>query len=142
MKLPDVNVLLYATNAASPAHEHARDWLTSAIDAAEGVGFAWIALVGFLRLSTKRGIFETPLRVEEAIATANDWFAAPRVRLLEPAERHWSLLSRLLIGAGTAGNLTNDAHLASIAIEHGATLVSYDRDFERFAGLDFELLRA
>jgi predicted nucleic acid-binding protein len=51
------------------------------------------------------------------------------------------LLGALLIGAGTAGNLTTDAHLAAIAIEHGATLASFDRDFIRFAGLKFEHLR-
>jgi hypothetical protein len=39
------------------------------------------------------------------------------------------------------GNLGNDAHLAALAIEHGATLVSFDRDFERFAGLRFERLQ-
>ena len=30
-----------------------------------------------------------------------------------------------------------DAALAAIAIEHGATLCSTDRDFSRFAGLDW-----
>ena len=73
-------------------------------------------------------------------ATARDWLAAPAVTLLHPGEQHLPLLARLLIGAGTAGNLTNDAHLAALAIEHGATLVSFDRDFARFAGLSFELL--
>lgn len=32
-------------------------------------------------------------------------------------------------------HLVNDAHLAALAIEHGATLVSFDRDFGRFDGL-------
>lgn len=140
MKLPDVNVLLHATNSASREHRQARDWLTSAINAAAGVGFTWSALLAFLRLSTRRGIFESPLAVEHAIVTVAEWLQAPRVTVLQPAERHWAILSRLLVGAGTAGNLTSDAHLAAIAIEHGATLASYDRDFERFAGLDFELL--
>ena len=44
------------------------------------------------------------------------------------------------MGAGVGGNLTTDAHLAALAIEHGASLGSFDRDFERFAGLDFEAL--
>lgn len=34
------------------------------------------------------------------------------------------------------------AHLAAIAIEHGAILGSFDADFERFAGLQFEQLAA
>jgi predicted nucleic acid-binding protein len=36
---------------------------------------------------------------------------------------------------GTAGNLVLDAHLAALALEHGATLHSSDHDFARFAGL-------
>jgi hypothetical protein len=46
------------------------------------------------------------------------------------------------MGIGTAGNLTTDAHLAALAIEHGATLVSFDRDFNRFDGFSFERLQA
>lgn len=45
----------------------------------------------------------------------------------------------MLIGAGAADNLTSDAHLAALAIEHGATLLSFDRDFGRFAGLRWQL---
>jgi len=66
--------------------------------------------------------------------------ATPRSSILNPTERHGSILSRLPVATGTAGNLTTDAHLATLAIEHGATVDSFDRDFERFAGLDFELL--
>jgi predicted nucleic acid-binding protein len=60
--------------------------------------------------------------------------------VLNPTDRHVPILSRLLLAAGTAGNLTTDAHRAALAIEHGATLASFDRDFERFAGLAFESL--
>jgi len=41
----------------------------------------------------------------------------------------------LLEPLGTAGNLVGDAHLAALAIEHGATLASSDNDFARFRGL-------
>ena len=33
------------------------------------------------------------------------------------------------------GDLTGDAHLAALAIEHGAELCSRDTDFSRFDGL-------
>jgi hypothetical protein len=36
---------------------------------------------------------------------------------------------------GIAGNLTYDAHLAALAIEYQAELVSTDTDFARFPGL-------
>lgn len=140
MKLFDTNVLLYATNSASPQHGVASRWLTRAFADAAGVGFAWLALIGFLRLSTRSGILARPLSAEQALNAVHGWLSHPSAQVLQPASRHAALLGRLLLGAGTAGNLTNDAHLAAIAIEHGATLVSFDKDFERFAGLDFEHL--
>ena len=76
----------------------------------------------------------------DALAVVDDWLAAANARLLEATPRHWPILRRLLVGAGSAGNLANDVHLAALAIEHGAVLVSFDRDFERFSGLRFELL--
>ncbi len=33
---------------------------------------------------------------------------------------------------GTVANLTSEAHLAALAIEHGARLYSTDNDFSRF----------
>jgi uncharacterized protein len=57
----------------------------------------------------------------------------------EPTARHPALLRGLLNEAGTAGNLTTDAHLAALALEHGADLVSYDRDFGRFGGVRHRL---
>jgi predicted nucleic acid-binding protein len=36
---------------------------------------------------------------------------------------------------GSAGNLTSDAHVAALALEHGYTVVSADSDFGRFSGV-------
>ena len=141
MKRPDTNVLLNAVNERLPQHSVAVNWLAEAYASPTGLGFAWVALLGFVRLATRQGILEKPLSVDEALRLVHDWLAHPRAQILHPTERHESLLGRLLRKAGTAGNLTNDAHLAALAIEHGATLVSFDRDFERFAGLCFEPLR-
>jgi predicted nucleic acid-binding protein len=57
------------------------------------------------------------------------------VRLIGPGEKHWPILRNLLNASGTAGNLTSDAHLAALAIEHGATIASTDHDFRRYAGV-------
>lgn len=141
MKLPDVNVLLFAANSASAEHEQARTWLESAFNEPGGVGLAWVALLGFIRLATRHAIFSKPLTVEDALSVVRAWLADPRANVLHPTERHAQILARLLIAAGTGGNLTTDAHLAALAIEHGATLGSFDRDFERFSGLAFDPLR-
>jgi uncharacterized protein len=139
MKLPDVNVLLYAANADSTHHTEAKVWVESSFAATSGVGFAWVVLLGLIRIATRSGVFERPLPVERALAFVHAWLADPAAAILKPGDRHESLLARLLVGAGTAGNLTTDAHLAALAIEHGATLASFDHDFTRFPGLDVEL---
>jgi uncharacterized protein len=54
---------------------------------------------------------------------------------VHPSDQHFATLRRLLEKSGTAGNLTTDAHLAAVAIEHGAELVSFNRDFGRFEEL-------
>jgi uncharacterized protein len=140
VKLPDVNVLLFATNSASDEHEEARAWLEAAFNEPAGVGFAWGVLLGFIRLATRRGILSKPLAVEDALSVVRAWLNQPQASVLHPTQRHTQILARLLVAAGTAGNLTTDAHLAALAIEHGATLGSFDRDFERFSGLAFKAL--
>ena len=140
MKLPDLNILLYTVNQASPHHAQARTWLELALGGNESVALDWQVLVGFIRISTHKTILPQPLTIEQALQFVDEALHAPAAQVTHPTERHASLVGRLLLGAGIAGNLANDAHLAALAIEHGATLVSFDRDFSRFAGLSFELL--
>ena len=66
----------------------------------------------------------------------DEWLAQPFARVVVPGERHWAILRHLLAATGTAGNLTSDAHLAALAIEHGAAVASTDADFRRFAGIE------
>jgi toxin-antitoxin system PIN domain toxin len=131
----DANVLLYAVNRAEPRHHEARGWLDGALNGTEAVAFTWLVLLAFLRLSTKGELFPRPLPPSDAIDIARTWTdQAPSV-ILEPTTRHLDVLGGLLAPIGTGANLTSDAHLAAIALEHDATLVSYDTDFGRFPGL-------
>ena len=140
MKTPDVNVLLHAVNQDSPQHAVAKRWLEAAYASPEGVGFAWAALLGFVRLATRSGIFAKPLPLEDALDVLDAWMNHPSARVLLPTGRHAELLRRLLIGAGRGGSLVSDAHLAALAIEHNAELGTFDRDFDRFAGLRLAFL--
>jgi hypothetical protein len=135
MKLVDANVLLYAINERSARHEAARRWLDEALGGDETVGFAWLVVLAFVRLSTHPAVFPRPLSTEEAIAVVEDWLAQPGAVVVEPTSGHVAVLGRLLSGAGTAGNLVNDAHLAALALEHSAEIVSFDADFSRFVGV-------
>ena len=135
MTVVDLNVLLYAVNSSSRQHPVARAWLEAAIASHEPTGLAWTVLLGFVRLTTRPGILPRPLGVEDAGEVISDWLAQPGVRLVTETDEHWLHLCRLLVSSGTGGNLTSDAHLAALAISHGATLVSFDHDFARFPGL-------
>lgn len=135
MKLVDANVLVYAVNEADPKHEESRSWLDDALDGSETIGFAWLVVLAFLRLSTKVGLFPAPLSVQGALDRVREWIDQPPSVTLEPTSRHLEIVAGLLVETGTAGNLVSDAHLAALALEHDATVVSYDRDFGRFTGL-------
>lgn len=141
MRTPDVNVLLYAINSDSAQHGVARGWIEASFARPAGLGFAWPALIGFLRLATRSGIFARPLALEDALSVIDAWLDHPRAHVLAPTPRHAAVLSGLLLGAGQGGNLVSDAHLAAIAIEHGAEMGTFDRDFQRFAGLRVALLK-
>ena len=135
MILPDANTLLYAVNTASPQHRSALEALEEAYRGPRGVGFAWVSLLAFLRLSTRRGMFEKPLSTRDSLRVVQNWLAQPEAQVIHPGELHCDILEGLLKEAGTAENLTTDAHIAALAIEHGATVLTYDRDFARFQGL-------
>jgi hypothetical protein len=75
---------------------------------------------------------------EEASSIVTGWLALRNVALVAPTEQHWRILSDLLPKSQVRGPLIMDAHLAALAIEHGATLCTNDRDFLRFPGLKVE----
>jgi uncharacterized protein len=133
--LIDANILLYAHDSASPHHSSARNWLESTLSAPEPVGLGWISILAFLRISTTRGILKNPLSPSEAVIIVSEWLHRPAVTLLHPGERHWEILRKLIVEGQAPGPLVMDAHEAALAIEHGATLCSTDRDFTRFPGL-------
>jgi uncharacterized protein len=135
VKLVDLNLLLYAIDEGSAQHARARPWLEEALSSTEEVGFAWVVLLGFVRISTNPAILEQPLSSDEALDYVDGWLAQPSATVVHPTERHADHLRELLKRLGTAGNLSSDAHLAALAIEHGSELCSADTDFARFAGL-------
>jgi uncharacterized protein len=101
----------------------------------EPVGFAWSVLLAFVRLSTRAQLFTNPLDPAEAFDVVEGWLAQPCALVLHPTERHLALLRGLVERLGTAGNITTDAHLAALALEHGAEVCSADTDFGRFPAL-------
>lgn len=137
MNLVDANVLLYAVNEDADHHAESKQWLDRSLSGADTVAFAWIALLAFVRLSTKVGLFPRPLGVDEAMDRVESWLGASPAVVVEPTTDHARIVARLLGDVGVGGNLVNDAHLAALALEHRCGIVSYDNDFGRFAGVDW-----
>jgi uncharacterized protein len=131
----DANLLLYAYHPRAEQHERSRTWLEATLSGPDTVGFAWLSLWAFLRIATNPRVFERPLSTEEAAAAVSAWLSQPAAEILEPGERHWDILRGLMRDGQAAGPLVMDAVLAAIALEHGATLCTTDRDFSRFPKL-------
>ena len=135
MRVVDANVLIHAVNLDAAEHATARSWLERRLSGTEAVGFAWVALLAFVRIVTRADVLEAPLAPPAAFDYVEEWLARPPATVLHPTGRHVAVLRGLLEPVGTAGNLTTDAHLAALTVEHGGQLVSLDRDFGRFPGL-------
>lgn len=141
MIIADLNVLLYAVDRSSAKHAEAKDWLEASLnEGAEELGLPWIVHLGFLRLTTSRKVFPHPLSIEEACAWLDHLRDHPAVTPIQPGTAHAGILRHLLLAAGTGGNTVTDAHIAALALEYDATLVTGDRDFLRFPGLKTHIL--
>jgi toxin-antitoxin system PIN domain toxin len=135
MILPDANLLLYAYNASAREHALAKVWWEDTLSSPEPVALSWQTMTAFLRISTNHRAFPQPLTIEEAMEAVDAWLKQPMVRLVAPGDRHWAIFNRLLVEGQCTGPMVMDAHLAALAIEHGATLYTHDRDFSRFSAL-------
>jgi len=133
--IPDANVLLYAHNANDPRQKAAKRWLEDLFSGSDIAGLTWPTLWAFLRISTNGRIWSKPKPTREAFEIVHEWLALPHVLMVQPGPRHALILEQVVTGSRSTGPLLSDAVLAALAIEHGATLASTDRDFARFSGL-------
>ena len=135
MILVDANILIYAVNRDADQHRKARNWLEQALSGTTEIGFAWIVILAFIRVTTRAGIMARPLHFTHALSYVDGWLSQSNAILVSPGERHWPIFRNLLSGTGSAGNLTSDVHLAALAVEYGAEIYSADYDFRRFTGI-------
>ena len=137
MILIDVNLLLYAYDSSSSEHLTAKIWWEDALSATEIVGLPWHTILGFIRISTNHRILEQPFSLQQVTDIVDSWLSLPMVKLVGPDINHWQRFKVLLVNTQSPANYVPDAHLATLAIEYGATLYSTDRDFARFPGLQW-----
>lgn len=129
----DTNILVYAYHPQLPQHNVVKTWLESTLNQRSSIGLVWPAISGFVRISTNRRIFETPMTSEAATGYVADLLDYPLVRELHTTDKHWRIFSDLLIDTNSVGDIVADAHIAAIAFEHKASVASCDKDFRRFS---------
>lgn len=137
MIIPDINLLIYAHNAADPQHTSAKDWWESAINGSHPVGLPWVVVGGFIRIMTHPRVLENPMPVSDATACVRGWLDQDSVISIDPGKRFPAIFLQFLEDLGSAGNLTTDAHIAALAVERQAEVHSCDTDFTRFTGLSW-----
>lgn len=135
MLFPDINVLVYAYNLAAPEHLACKKWLESALNANKPVCFSWHTIMGFVRIVTTVRMVPAALTAKEAMEIADELMQSPVSRMLLPGDGHFEIFRKLVNDTGISGARLSDAHLASLAMEYGATMVSADRDFRIFDDL-------
>jgi uncharacterized protein len=139
MKLADVQILFYAIDRTSDLHEPAVRWLEDAINDREPLGLTWPTIHQFLRLGTNPA-FPGCMSDDEAMGWVEEWLEAG-VEVIGDADLRWDLFVELVeTSRRSLRNAIDDAYLAALAISRGATLASFDQDFEPFVrhGLRWE----
>jgi toxin-antitoxin system PIN domain toxin len=131
----DADLLLYAYDEGAQEHRRAKSWLEGAFSSEPVVGLPLVSILAFLRIATDHRLSDAPRTPRDAIAIVDSWLARENICLLTPGSRHWQIFSEVLTDSNSTGARVTDAHLAALAIEHGATFCTNDRDFRRFPGL-------
>ena len=133
----DVNVLLYASDTASPVHAAARRFVETAAVGGDLWYLCWPTLMSYLRIATHSRIFESPLAPAEALGNVEALARVPHVRLLSEEPGFLDVYREVSGAFPVRGNLVPDAHLAALLRQHGVkTLYTRDTDFRKFAFLE------
>jgi toxin-antitoxin system PIN domain toxin len=137
MILADINVLIYAFRRDTPQHAICKPWLDRVVAGDARFGVSPAVLSGVVRITTNPRIYKQPSSIDEAFAYCDDLLSQPHCEIVQPGERHWAIFKQLCASAGIRGPRITDAWFAALAIEHGCTWITCDRDYARFANLDW-----
>jgi len=135
MLLFDVNIYVHAHREDSPLHGKCNSFLVENLEEEGLSGYAPHALAGFIRIVTHPKIFDPPSGVEKALAFCETITEAANTVEILPEASHWKIFTHLIRIYRCKGNLIPDVWFAALAIEHGCTWVTTDRDYSRFEGL-------
>lgn len=142
MRMPDVNILIYAHRREDPAHEFYKTWIEELANGEEKFALSMLVATAFVRIVTHPSYRPYPTPLIQAVSVIDSLISVPSCVSLEPGDNHWSLVRRFCLETTSEGKLVGDAQHAAVAMEHGCTWVTRDADFDRFrrSGLRVEIL--
>jgi toxin-antitoxin system PIN domain toxin len=136
--LPDVNVLIYAFRSDTTQHALCKQWLDGIIAADAHFGISPLTLSAVARITTNPRIFRQPSSLEDVFSYSDNLLNQPLCEIMTPGERHWSIFKDICVSTGTRAARIADAWFAALAIEHGCTWITFDRDYARFPKLKWQ----
>lgn len=96
-----------------------------------------LCAVDFVRVVTHPRLFDPPSSIDRALAALDRLAESPTCRVLVPGDRFLELFAAALRDGDARGNLVFDAQIAALCREQGARqLLTLDRDFDRFSGIE------
>ena len=137
----DTNILVHAHRAELPKHDAARRRLTELAEGPLPWALPVFCIGEFLRVITHPRLFDPPYNPAEACAALERLLASPSLRVIYPGPSFIEILTKAIREAGAIGNLIFDAQIVAVCREAGVgTLLTEDRDFDRFPGFTTERL--
>ena len=132
----DANLLLYASDEASPRHARALTLLDEIALGPELVYLFWPTAMAYLRIATHPAIFARPLSQADARANIDALLSLPHVQAVGEGERFWRRFTDVADDVAPTGNLVSDAHVVALMLENGVrTIWTADRDYRKFTGI-------
>lgn len=132
----DANILLYASDEASPWHEPAVQLIDEIALGPEIVYLFWPTVMAYLRIATHPAVFQQPLPPSDARANVEALLGFPHVQAPGEQDRFWHHFMEVADDVMPAGNLVSDTHIVALMRENGVrTIVTRDRDYRKFTGI-------
>lgn len=133
----DTDVLVCAHRGETDLHARASEALRTLCEGDEPWALPIFCLTEFFRVVTHRRVFNPPSSVKASVDFIDAVRRAPTCRIAAPGNDYPNQLLAVLGKSHARGNLVFNAQIVALCREHGIrSLLTSDRDFQRFEGLE------
>lgn len=137
----DINVWIALSNADHPHNARAKKYFES--EAATRICFCRVSAMGLVRIASQPNVVgHSPLTPQDSWALYERWRDRQDVVMVADPTNLDAILSRWVVSGIVTAKHWTDAYLAAVAVGHSLRLVTFDRDYDRFPGLNVLLLKS